>query len=168
MKDTTVKENFVPNSVTICTACYVANYRPPIFEDNLFPALATMNFHQYLDQKLNWPKFALRLNNMGVYHKLLIQEILKQRQHFEPINESSFRELEILEMEKLINAPVCHFLPDLKAIFGEHIRLLVNVDRGGTVPLLVKIDIHSKNFVSFVESEAYLLSSIQCGDNQCL
>ncbi|XP_055300609.1 uncharacterized protein LOC129567524 isoform X2 [Sitodiplosis mosellana] len=108
LSDTAVKENFVRNSMKICIACDVANYRPPLFED-LLPTLATMNFHQQLDIRLNWPKFALRLNSLGIYHEPLIQEILKRRSYFESFDKSSMQDLENLHMNKLVNAaPLCN------------------------------------------------------------
>lgn len=169
VKDPIVKENFIQNCISICIACDVANHRPPLFEDFLRPTLATMNFHQQLDLRLNWPKFALRLNNVGIYDKQLIQAILRERQHFKRIDHvSSIEELEILQMEKLVNASVRDSLPHLKMIFGEKIRLLVQEDNDTIIPLLVKIDIHSKNFVPFGETEISSLSSIQCDDNQLL
>lgn len=163
-----MQENFIRNCISICIACDLANHRPPLFEDFLRPTLATMNFHQQFDIRLNWPKFALRLNSVGIYHKPLIQAILRDRQHFKQIDVSSIEELEILQMEKLLNASLRCSLPDLKMIFGENIRLLVHEDNDTIIPLLVKIDIHSRKFVPFGETETNSLSSIQCDDNQLL
>lgn len=168
VKSETIKDNFLLNSISICIACDIANHRPPLFTDFLLPALATMNFHQQLDIKLDWPKFALRLNNFGIYHEPLIQEILKRRQQFELLDGSSIQELEILQMEKLVNASVYNLLSDLRTNFGEYIRLLMRIDNDAIIPLLLKIDFHSKQLVPFEELETNSLCAVKCDENQCL
>ena len=72
-------------------------------------------------------------------------------------------------MDKLVNEGLFDLLPDFKSNFGKHIRSLVHVDGSDvTIPLLMKIDVHSKNFLPFADTESNSLSSIQCDDNQCL
>lgn len=128
-----------------------------------------MNFHQQLDVRLNWPKFALRLHRFGIHHQLLIGEILKQRSHFETFDKDSIGVLECIEIERLVNANVQNLLPVFRQNIHENLsRLIVYAENGVIIPLLVKIDTHSRNLVSFGEKETNLLQSIQCNDNQCL
>lgn len=126
-----------------------------------------MNFHQQFDIKLNWPKFALSLKRLGIEHKLLITEILKQRSRFK-FTANSVQELEILEFERLTNAHVRDSLTDLKLNFEEYIGILVHTNDDTFIPLLVKIDLHSKSVVPFGETKTNSLSSIKCDDNHCL
>lgn len=126
-----------------------------------------MNFHQQFDIKLNWPKFALSLKRLGIEHKLLITEILEQRSRFK-FTANSIQELETLEFEKLTNAHVGDSLTDLKLNFDEYIRILVHTNVGTFIPLLVKIDLHTKCVVPFGETKTNSLSSIKCDDNHCL
>lgn len=169
LKDEKYHTNFVHNCASICIACDIGNYKPPLFDEYLYPILNQMNFHQQFDIRLNWPKFALRLNRLGVYHKPLITEIFKQKSQFESIDLDSIADLEALQLGKLVNADVHSKLSNLKRTLGENrLRLLVYADNGVIIPLLVKIDIHSKEFVPFENSETNSINSIRCDDNQCL
>lgn len=169
MKEEKTRTHFVENCITICIACDIGNHRSTLFEDFLFPQLASMNFHQQFDMKLNWPKFALRLHRLGVCHKPLIDEILRRKSHFETTDAVSYAELEALQMEMLVNAEIRNILPDLKQNIGEdNVRLIVYAGNGVVIPLLVKIDIHSKEFVAFGDDETNSLNSIRCNENHCL
>lgn len=167
MKEEKKHTGFVHNCVSICIACDIGNHKPPLFGDYLYPLLASMNFHQQFDIRLNWPKFALRLHRLGIYHKPLINEIFKQKSQFDA---DGLADLESLQMEKLVNLKdIGSKLPDLKRILGENqLRLLVHADNGVVIPLLIKIDIHSKEFVSFGDGETNSLRSIRCDGDQCL
>lgn len=169
LKEEKIHTNFVHNCVSICIACDIGNHRPPLFDNYLYPLLTKMNFHQQFDIRLNWPKFAFRLYRIGIYHKPLISEIFKQKSHFEAIsNANCVADLEGIYMEKLVNADIRNELSNLKRILDENeLRLLVHADNGVVVPLLVKIDIHSKGFASFGDDETNSLNSIRCNDNQC-
>lgn len=169
MKEEKSHTHFVDNCITICIACDISNHRPTLFEDFLFPQLASMNFHQQFDMKLNWPKFALRLHRLGVYHQRLINEILRRKSHCETIDAVCYAELEAIQMEKLVDAEIRTILQSLKQNVGEdHLRLIVYADNGLVIPLLLKIDIDSKEFVAFGDDETNSLNSIRFNENQCL
>lgn len=125
-----------------------------------------MNFHQQLDFNLNWPKFALTLLNLGIRHQPLITEILKRRSQFRTYH--GFDALECLEMEKIINVNVQHLVPDLKHAIGKHMQLLVCADDSIVVPMLVKIDTHSKKLLAFEDDSITSINSMSCCDDQLL
>lgn len=170
LKETRTHKRFVYNCATISIACDIANYRPAVFHEFLLPLLSAMNFHQQFDFHLNWPKFALTLQNLGIQHRPLINEIFKRRPQF--VTYHGFDVLECLEMERLLNANIQHLLPQLKHAIGEYVRLLVSTDNDGIIiPLLLKIDIHSKKLIPFGDGSVILMNSmnsIPCRDNQLL
>lgn len=97
LKEVKCHTNLMHECISICIACDIGNYRPPLFDDCLYPLLSTMNFHQQFDIRLNWPKFALRLYRFGIYHKPLVNEILKQKSHFQSIDADCFANLEAIQ-----------------------------------------------------------------------
>lgn len=162
-------KNHVHNIISICIACDIANHRPPLFNEFVCPTVANLNLHNQFDIRLNWPKFALRLHRLGIYHTLLINEILRQKSHFKTFDTQSVAELESLQMEKLVDAKISGWLPDFKESVGEkNLRLLVYAENGVIIPLLIKINIHSKTFAPFGNAETNSLNSIRCNDNQSL
>lgn len=129
-----------------------------------------MNFHQQLDIKLNWPRFALVLQRFGIYHKQLIAAILKQKSQFQCIDKKSVADLEDLQMERLLRIPLDGIsLEGLKQIIGENqLRLLAYANNDVIIPIVVKIDLHSKMFASFQNTETESISTYRCDRNQCL
>lgn len=166
LKDNQKHEHFVFNCASIAVACDIGNYKPPLFYGFLLPLLSVMNFHQQLDFHLNWPKLALTLLNLGVRHRPLINEILKRRVQFQTYY--GFDSLECLEMERMINVNVQHVLPDMKHAIGKHMRLLVCADDSIVVPMLVKIDTHSKKLLPFEDDNISSINSMSCPDDQLL
>lgn len=169
LNDDRIKDDFIYNSITVCVGCDIANYKPQQFDDILVPRLSSLNFHHQFDLRLNWPKFALRLHRLGTYHKPLVEAILEEKSHFESFGADNIEALEILQMENILNIPVGRSLLHLQNIAGvDSLRLLIRAENDAIIPLLVKMNIHSKHFVQFEESERDSFSSIQCDDNQCL
>lgn len=159
-------KRFVYNCVSISIACDIGDYRPPSFHSFFLPLLNKMNFHQQFDFHLNWPTFALTLCNLGIHHRPLINEILKRRSQFETYQ--GFDILECSEMERLLNVNVQHLLPDLKRAIGKYMRLLVCTDIGHIVPMLVKIDSHSKKLLPFGDNKIITMNSKPYQDKQLL
>lgn len=152
------------NCATLAFACDIGDYKPRQFYEFLFPLLSSMNFHQQLDFNLDWPKLALTLLNLGIHHQPLITEILKRRSQFQRYY--GFEALECHEMEQMINVNVAHLMPDMRHAIDRHVRFLACVD-SSLVPMLVKIDIHSKVLLPF-EDDNITINSISCPDNQLL
>lgn len=160
---------FLQKCITVCIACQIGNYKPNLFEEYLAPTLANMNFHQQFDIKINWPKFALQLHHLGIYHKTLINAILQQKTVFQSVDKRRVAALEIIEMEKMLRVPVGKSLEDLKRVVGENqIRLLVHSNFDAVIPIVFKMNIHSKHFASFRSLETESIHSYQCDRNQCL
>lgn len=166
LKDNQKHKDFVHNCALIAIACDIGNYKSPLFYDFLLPLLSATNFHQQLDFHLNWPKLALTLLNLGIRHQPLINEILKRRSQFQ--TQQGFDALECLEMERMINVDVQHLLPDIKNAMGKHIRFCACSDDGIVVPMLVKIDTHSKKLLSFEGDKNVSMNSWHCHDGQLL
>lgn len=166
LKDNRKHEHFVYNCASIAIACDIGNYKPPSFHDFLFPLLSAMNFHQQFDFHLNWPKFALTLLNHGIHHQPLINEIFKRRSQFQ--THQGFDVLECFEMERMLNVNVQHLLPYIKNVIGKHMRLLVCIDKDILVPMIVKIDTHSKKLLPFENNEMISINSIPYRNNQLL
>lgn len=159
----------VHDCITLCIACDIANYKPPLFEEFLIPTLSNMNFHQQFDIKINWPKFALQLHRFGIYHHALIDAILKQKSDFQSIDRNSVAELETIKMEKLLCTQVGNSLEELKGLMEENrMQLLAHANNDMTIPIVVKIDVHSKQFVPFCSTETGSIYSYKCEQNQCL
>lgn len=163
MKDLRRDEHFIHNCATISIACDIGHHRPSLFYDILVPLLQSIDFHQQLDIHLNWPKFALILHNLGAHQQQLVNEILKRRSQFETYD--SFDALECHEMGQLTRANIQHLIADFKRAIGKQMRLIVYTDDGAVVPLLVKIDIHSKKLMAFDDDR---FRSTQCNQHQCL
>lgn len=125
-----------------------------------------MNFHQQFDFHLNWPKFALTLLSLGIRHRPLIHEILKRKFQFKTYN--GFDALECLEVEQMINVNVQHLLPDMKHAMGKHMRLLACTDDSIVVPMLVKINTHSKKLLPFEDDGITSMNSMPCSDDHLL
>lgn len=160
---------FLQKCITVCIACQIGNYKPNLFEEYLAPTLANMNFHQQFDIKINWPKFALQLHHLGIYHKTLINAILQQKTVFQSVDKRGVAALEIIEMEKILRVPVGKSLEDLKRVVGENqIRLLVHSNFEAIIPIVFKMNVHSKHFASFRSLETESIHSYQCDQNQCL
>lgn len=160
---------FIYNCATIAIACDIGNHRPSLFYDFLFPLLRSMDFRQQFDIRINWPKFALTLYNLGIDPQPLTNELLKRRSRFETYD--GFDTLECHAMERLLKANIRYLVSDFKrAIGGEYMRLLTSVDDDVIVPMLVKINIHSKELVSFRDDEEiHSISSMPCDDtSHCL
>lgn len=167
LKENRRHKRFVHNCASIAIACDIGNYKPPLFHDFLLPLLGAMNFQQQFDFHLNWPKFALTLHNLGVHQQPLVNEIFKRRSQFETCQ--GFELLECLEMERVLNVNnIQHLLPDMKHAIGKHMRLLACTDNGIFVPMLIKIDTHSKMLLPFVDDEVISIHSMPCHDNQLM
>lgn len=166
LKDDQKDGHYVYKCASISIACDIGNYRPPLFHDFLLPLLSSMNFHQQLDFHLHWPKFALTLLNLGIHHQPLINEIFKRRSQFQTYY--GFDLLECLEMQRMLNVNVEHLLPDMKRAIGKYMRLLVCIDNGVVVPMLIKIDIHSKKLLPVENDKLISMNSMPCQDDQLL
>lgn len=127
-----------------------------------------MNFHQQFDLRLNWPTFALRLQNLGIHHRPLINEILKRRDQFQSYE--NFDILEWSEMERLLNVNIQqNLLPKLKSAIGKQMQLLACTDSDIIVPMLLKIDTHSRKLLPFADDfKIASLRSLTSNDNQIL
>lgn len=160
-------ERFIYKCASISIACDIGHYRPPLFYDFLLPSLRSINLHQQFDIRLNWPKFALTLYNLGIHQQPLTNEILKRRSKFETYED--FDAFECHEMEQLLNTNIQYLISDFKRAIGKHMRLLVCTDDDIVVPMLVKIDIHSKKLVPFGDDKINSINSMPCDDeNQYL
>lgn len=166
MKGNQTHKRFIHNCATVAIACDVGNHRPSSFQDFLLPSLGAINFHQQLDIHLNWPKFALTLNRLGIFHRPLIREILKRRAQFEAYN--GYDSLECLVMEKLANTDVHHILSDLKRAMDKYMHLLACADNDIIIPMMFKIDTKSKKLLRFTDNHIVVVNSLPHHDNQLL
>lgn len=166
IKENRTHKRFVHSCVSISVACDIGNYKPPLFYDFLFPLLGAMNFQHQFDFHLNWPKFALTLHNLGIHNQPLINEILKRRSQFDTYH--GFDLLECLELERVLNVNMQYLLPDMKHAIGKYMRLLVCTDHGIIVPMLIRIDIHSKKLLPFKNDKIISVNSKPVHDNELL
>lgn len=122
-----------------------------------------MKVHQIYDRKLNWPRFARKLQKLGIYHKELIDEILQQE--IQCNDEESVADLEYL---RAINGHQNSMVDLRKILVDDQMRLFVYGDCGSCTKLLFKIDVHLREFVSLGHVDLSGANANHCDENQYL
>lgn len=165
-----IRQLNIRDYIIFCTACAKADYKPSNWEENILGALKTFNFSIYLTGvgSFDWAQFVLRLDQLGYCNIRLIRNILNstylQKQKW--FDHSKVDKLqEILEREDATfsgtdsewssNEDTCDELPlhdDLMEMFGAtKLWSNVSIDKKVTVPYLLKMDLHTGNFIPFTK-----------------
>lgn len=88
-------KDFFQDSITFCTACDIAAYKPKDFDTKLAPAINSLDFREQIRKKsINWPMFAIRLYRLKLKYRSLVDAILKEKELF---SNSSIVQLEQME-----------------------------------------------------------------------
>lgn len=159
-----LEENAIEKIIAISKGCDIASYMP---NSQIRAILLDIPFQDLVraDEKMNWPRFAVLLNNIGVYHQPLIDAILKDENqfHYDNTNLNNLKKLEALRAQGIRHDTLNNGLAsDLRDIIGTH-RLLesVRIDDNFAIQFLLKVNILTNSLTSFEKRDNMTLSHIE-------
>lgn len=136
--------------------------------------LSEVPLHEYLHSGADWPQFAIKLHNIGVYNQRLINAILNDETRFDAESITTVKQLKPISNEETENVNRTNtvddrLVSDLRDITGPN-RLLqsIRLDNEFWIPFLIKVNRKTRSLLSFVDDERESVNCVKRAKNVLL